>query len=351
MGKTFLLRLLLLIAALDPRAELHAYDLKGTGDLSPLEPVAHRYRAGDDDEDIAYAARRLPRAARGAAPPHQGDPRPAAATCARRTRSPPSWPSQEVARPAPDRDRRRRVPGHVRAPRATAAEFEDICTDLVKRGPAPGIDLVLATQRPDAKSIPTGDQRERRAADLPEGHGPDRERHGARHLRLQERHPRHHVVLPGQGHLLPRRRRRRRRGSSAASTSTARTPKKIAARARAARIAAGRLTGYARGPRPRTATTPASRARCSPTCWPRSATPTRRGRSPSWTGSPSCGPPSLRPMGRTADEHGQGDAARRRAQALRHHHQAGVGHRPDDGKGANQMGVHRDWIADSTYRT
>ena len=35
MGKTFLLRLLALIAALDPRAELHLYDLKGTGDLSP----------------------------------------------------------------------------------------------------------------------------------------------------------------------------------------------------------------------------------------------------------------------------------------------------------------------------
>ena len=36
------------------------------------------------------------------------------------------------------------------------AEFEDICTDLVKRGPATGIVLILATQRPDAKSLPTG---------------------------------------------------------------------------------------------------------------------------------------------------------------------------------------------------
>jgi S-DNA-T family DNA segregation ATPase FtsK/SpoIIIE len=35
-------------------------------------------------------------------------------------------------------------------------EFEEICTDLVKRGPATGIALVLATQRPDAKSLPTG---------------------------------------------------------------------------------------------------------------------------------------------------------------------------------------------------
>ena len=48
-------RLLLLAAALDPRAELHLYDLKGTGDLSALEPVAHAYRAGDEEEDIDYA--------------------------------------------------------------------------------------------------------------------------------------------------------------------------------------------------------------------------------------------------------------------------------------------------------
>jgi S-DNA-T family DNA segregation ATPase FtsK/SpoIIIE len=35
-------------------------------------------------------------------------------------------------------------------------DAETICTDLIKRGPAVGINLVLATQRPDAKSLPTG---------------------------------------------------------------------------------------------------------------------------------------------------------------------------------------------------
>ena len=109
MGKTFLLRLLLLICALDVRAELHVYDLKGTGDLAPLRPVAHRYRAGDDPEDIEYlvadlrklrtemrrrtkvirtARRRAPRAV----PGEQGH-----ARAGRR----------QAARPAPDRDRRR----------------------------------------------------------------------------------------------------------------------------------------------------------------------------------------------------------------------------------------------------
>ena len=43
MGKTFLLRLLLLVAALDVRAELHLYDLKGTGDL---DPAGDRWRTG-----------------------------------------------------------------------------------------------------------------------------------------------------------------------------------------------------------------------------------------------------------------------------------------------------------------
>ncbi len=59
MGKTFLLHLLhlmLLIAAFDPRAELHTYDIKGAGDLDPVgERASHHHRAGDDDEDIEYA--------------------------------------------------------------------------------------------------------------------------------------------------------------------------------------------------------------------------------------------------------------------------------------------------------
>ena len=75
MGKTFLLRLLLLICALDVRAEIHAYDLKGTGDLAPLRPVAHRYRAGDEAEDIEYLLADYPGAADRDAPPHEGHPR------------------------------------------------------------------------------------------------------------------------------------------------------------------------------------------------------------------------------------------------------------------------------------
>ncbi|RLK59932.1 FtsK/SpoIIIE domain-containing protein [Actinokineospora cianjurensis] len=153
MGKTFTLRELLLIACLDPRAELHVFDLKGTGDLSPLAPVSHRYRAGDDPEDIEYALTSL-RALR--------------EEMRRRTK---------VIRELPkDLCPESKVTSELASKKSLGlhpimagvdecqvwfehpeygAEIEEICTDLVKRGPATGIALFLATQRPDSKSIPT----------------------------------------------------------------------------------------------------------------------------------------------------------------------------------------------------
>lgn len=154
MGKTYLLRLLLLIAALDPRAELHSYDLKGTGDLDPVgEKVSHRHRAGDEDEDIAYAL---------------ADMREVQAELRRRTKAvralprdicPESKVTSELASKKALRlhpiviavDECQKWFEHPRY----GAELEEICTDLVKRGPAVAIVLLLATQRPDAKSLPT----------------------------------------------------------------------------------------------------------------------------------------------------------------------------------------------------
>jgi S-DNA-T family DNA segregation ATPase FtsK/SpoIIIE len=154
MGKTFLLRLLLLIACLDPRAEIHAYDLKGTGDLSALGHVAHRYRAGEEEDDLAYGLQGL---------------RELRAELRRRARvirelpkdlCPESKVTSELAE-------RRKLGLHpivigvdecqkwFEHPKH-GAEFEEHCTDLVKRGPALGITLLLATQRPDSKSLPTG---------------------------------------------------------------------------------------------------------------------------------------------------------------------------------------------------
>ena len=154
MGKTFLLRLLLLIAALDPRAEVHPYDFKGTGDLAPLEAVAHRYRAGDDEEDILYALndfRALREEMRRRTKVIRGLPRD---IC----------PENKVTPELASRKSLGLHPIVIGVDECQVmfehpeygSEFEEIATDLVKRGPALGITLILATQRPDAKAIPTG---------------------------------------------------------------------------------------------------------------------------------------------------------------------------------------------------
>ncbi|MFE8013454.1 cell division protein FtsK [Streptomyces antibioticus] len=155
MGKTFLLRLLLLIAALDPRAELHTYDMKGTGDLDPVgNAVSHRHAAGDDDEAILYAL---------------ADWRALREELRRRTkviRSLPRdiCPESKVTSQLADKRSLGLHPIVVGVDECQVLfehpehgkEFEEIATDLVKRGPATGIVMLLATQRPDAKSLPTG---------------------------------------------------------------------------------------------------------------------------------------------------------------------------------------------------
>lgn len=154
MGKTFALRLILLGASLDPRARIYAFDLKGTGDLSALEPVAHRYRAGDDDEDIAYCLTAM---------------RELRTEMRRRTKVIRELP-RDLCPENKVTDDLANIKKFGLYPVVAGAdecqvwfehpkhgdEFEEICTDLIKRGPATGINLILATQRPDAKSLPTG---------------------------------------------------------------------------------------------------------------------------------------------------------------------------------------------------
>lgn len=154
MGKTFVLRLVLLAASLDPRVELWTADLKGTGDLSALDPVAHRSIVGDDDPDIdellgglqslvvelrrrAKVIRELPR---DVCPENKITPELAAN---RSLRLHPIVVGIDECQVMFTHDEH-------------GKEFEKHCTDLIKRGPALGIMLLLATQRPDSKSLPTG---------------------------------------------------------------------------------------------------------------------------------------------------------------------------------------------------
>ena len=154
MGKTFLMRLFLLIAALHPRAVLYGFEFKGTGDFGPLEPVCHRYRCGEESEDIEYvlhSLRELQQELRRRAKVIRSLPR---------KRCPESKVTPELAS---DRslglypivmgmDECQKAFEHEKY----GKEIEAICEDIVKRGPALGIIGMFGTQRPDAKSLPPG---------------------------------------------------------------------------------------------------------------------------------------------------------------------------------------------------
>ncbi|MFI9207459.1 cell division protein FtsK [Streptomyces sp. NPDC053253] len=154
MGKTFLMRLLLLIAALDPRAAIHAFDFKGTGDFGALEPVCHRYRAGEEDDDIGYVVqslRELKEELRRRAKVIKSLPR---SRCPESKVTPALADDKSLGlHPIVVGFDECQVPFEHNE---HGAEIEAICTDLVKRGPALGIVTLFGTQRPDAKSLPTG---------------------------------------------------------------------------------------------------------------------------------------------------------------------------------------------------
>lgn len=173
MGKTRCLLNLGLTCALDPRARLFVFDLKGTGDLSALAKVAHFYGVGDEPEDIEtmlHVLRSLREEMRKRARQIRDltleeNPDKGKVTDALATRDPKRfgpivvqvdevqvW-TQEFSEALPGQvfeGKRPKDPG-----KEVRDEFIAILRDLVKRGPALGIIVMLATQKPDAKSIPS----------------------------------------------------------------------------------------------------------------------------------------------------------------------------------------------------
>lgn len=153
-GKTFALRGLLLAAALDPRVELRIYELKGTGDLSAFEPVTHHYGSGPDDETIGHCveslrevyelletrAKTISTLPRAVCPENKITPQLA------ERRNLELWPLVFGI------DECQELFSHPEF----GKEAERLCTGIIKRGPAVGIILLLATQRPDSASLPTG---------------------------------------------------------------------------------------------------------------------------------------------------------------------------------------------------
>ena len=211
-GKTVAMRVALLAAALDPLAEIHVHELKGTGDLGPLEKVAHKYGSGADDATIEAALADLRQLADveliRRAKVIKGLPRDLCPD----SKITPAARRQPVTQAAPDRVRRwTRRRRHSATP-TTAPRSTSTATALIKRGPALGIMLILATQRPDAKSLPTGitsNASIRFCLRVMDQVANDMVLGTSSYKRGRERHAADRL---GQGLRLPGRRRRRRHG-------------------------------------------------------------------------------------------------------------------------------------------
>jgi S-DNA-T family DNA segregation ATPase FtsK/SpoIIIE len=153
-GKTFSLRVPMLAAALDPRAELWTFELKGTGDLDPLGQVSARYASGGDDDVVEHALWAL---------------RDLREQCSSRAATIKQLPKHLC----PENKVTPQLAGNPHLglrPLVVAIdecqelfthpdlgkEAGDLAERVIKLGRALGIVLLLATQRPDARSLPTG---------------------------------------------------------------------------------------------------------------------------------------------------------------------------------------------------
>ena len=152
-GKTAAVRVVASAAALDPMAELWVHELAGKGDLEPYAQVSHRYVSGLDDDSIAYAAESM---------------RKLRAELDTRSKKMKGIPKEQ--RPdgkiTPDMARKRsqrlfplvaifdEVQNLFMHPGLGEQAQEDAAY-VIRLGRAYGVILVLATQRPDSKSLPT----------------------------------------------------------------------------------------------------------------------------------------------------------------------------------------------------
>lgn len=155
MGKTFILRELLLVAALDPRCKVHAFDFKGTGDLAPLRVVAHRYACTARPEKIAELLPVFEELQQELFRRSEVIEGLAYEVCPENKVTPELASRRELGLEpiVIGVDECHELFEHE--DQALRARFIRIFTDLIKRGPALGFITYLATQKPSAKSIPT----------------------------------------------------------------------------------------------------------------------------------------------------------------------------------------------------
>lgn len=163
-GKTFAARLAVAGLVLDPHTRLYVADFKAGKDWHAAQQVAHRFMAGDESADVLALVGWLVELVAEV----QGRYR------RMRDLDDVTCPESKVT-PAMSRDRALDMPitaiiiDEVQVPLEdrTVVDVEDrklpageyvgeLLTWLAKKGPAAGIVLVLATQRPDSQTIPSG---------------------------------------------------------------------------------------------------------------------------------------------------------------------------------------------------
>lgn len=152
-GKTFALRVLVLGAAMDPRCELRAFELKGSGDLDAIEAVAHHFASGVDDDTMAACVASM-REVYG-----QLETRAALLKrLAKAGRAPENKVTPRLVDEVPELRPLLLVVDECQELFTHPEHGKDaahLATAIIKRGRALGVMLALATQRPDKDSLPT----------------------------------------------------------------------------------------------------------------------------------------------------------------------------------------------------
>jgi S-DNA-T family DNA segregation ATPase FtsK/SpoIIIE len=163
-GKTFAARLAAAGLILDPHTRLYVADFKAGKDWDAAAQVAHRFLSGDEPEhvlaligwlvelvgEVQGRYRRMRELDDVTCPESKVTPAMSRDTALNMPIT--AVFLDEVQVPLEDR-----TPYTVEGKKLTAGEYVgELLTWLAKKGPAAGIVLVLATQRPDSKTIPSG---------------------------------------------------------------------------------------------------------------------------------------------------------------------------------------------------